>query len=146
MTAGIPRVADWHAQAPDSVRTTLATPDTGLADHEPILAGQFLVLGWLFSGLPGGLVFFAEDLLFFTLVGNSIPISAGMIFASVLNGVAFYRVYLGVFSGRTRPGLTASGRPRTWLPHVLRLMLVTTLVFGLVPQLLLWHAGGSGGH
>ena len=30
MTAGIPRVADWHAQTPDSVRTTLATPDTGL--------------------------------------------------------------------------------------------------------------------
>ena len=34
MTAGIPRVADWHAQAPDSVRSTLATPDTGLAAAE----------------------------------------------------------------------------------------------------------------
>jgi hypothetical protein len=55
-------------------------------------------------------------------------------------------VYLGVFSGRTRPGLSGSGQPRVWLPFVLRLMLVTTLVFGLVPQLMLWNAGGSGGH
>lgn len=54
-------------------------------------------------------------------------------------------MHLGVFSGRTRPGLSPSGQPRAWLPHVLRLMLVTTLVFGFVPQLLLWHAHGSGG-
>ena len=62
-----------------------------------------------------------------------------------MNGVGFYRVHLGVFSGRMRPGLSGSGRPRVWLPFVLRTMLVTTLVFGLVPQLLLWNAHGSGG-
>lgn len=115
-------------------------PDTGLADHEPRLAGQFLLLGWLFSGLPGGIVFFAEDLLFFTLVENSILISAGMIFASVLNGVAFYRAYLGVFSGRSRPGIGARGPATWWLPWCLRLLTIVTLTFGLFPQFLLLHA------
>ncbi|MFN7587977.1 MAG: proton-conducting transporter membrane subunit [Planctomycetota bacterium] len=120
-------------------------PDNGLAESEPTLARLFLVIGWFFSGLPGGVIFFAEDLVFHALVEHSNWLTAGMIFVSAMNGVGFYRVYLGVFSGRTRPGLSGSGRPRVWLPFVLRSMLVTTLVFGLVPQLLLWHAGGSGG-
>lgn len=121
-------------------------PDNGLAESEPVLARLFLVIGWFFSGLPGGVIFFAEDLVFHALVEHSNWLTAGMIFVSAMNGVGFYRVYLGVFSGRTRPGLTASGRPRTWLPHVLRLILVATLLFGFVPQLLLWHAHGGGGH
>ncbi|MFO1030609.1 MAG: proton-conducting transporter membrane subunit [Planctomycetota bacterium] len=121
-------------------------PDNGLAESEPVLARLFLVIGWFFSGLPGGVIFFAEDLVFHALVEHSNWLTAGMIFVSAMNGVGFYRVYLGVFSGRTRPGLTASGRPRTWLPHVLRLLLVATLLFGFVPQLLLWHAHGGGGH
>lgn len=121
-------------------------PDNGLAESEPVLARLFLVIGWFFSGLPGGVIFFAEDLVFHALVEHSNWLTAGMIFVSAMNGVGFYRVYLGVFSGRTRPGLSASGRPRTWLPHVLRLLLVATLLFGFVPQLLLWHAPGGGGH
>lgn len=120
-------------------------PDNGLAESEPALARLFLVIGWFFSGLPGGVIFFAEDLVFHALVEHSNWLTAGMIFVSAMNGVGFYRVYLGVFSGRTRPGLSGSGQPRAWLPHVLRLMLVTTLLFGLVPQLLLWNAHGSGG-
>lgn len=122
-------------------------PDNGLAESEPVLARLFLVIGWFFSGLPGGVIFFAEDLVFHALVEHSNWLTAGMIFVSAMNGVGFYRVYLGVFSGRTRPGLTGSGRPRTWLPPLLRLLVIATLVFGFVPQLLLWHAhGGSGGH
>ncbi|MBL8735225.1 MAG: hypothetical protein JNL12_02230, partial [Planctomycetes bacterium] len=92
-------------------------------------------------------IFFAEDLVFHALVEHSNWLTAGMIFVSAMNGVGFYRVYLGVFSGRTRPGLTGSGRPRAWLPPLLRLLVIATLVFGFVPQLLLWHAhGGGGGH
>lgn len=121
-------------------------PDNGLAESEPALARLFLVIGWFFSGLPGGVIFFAEDLVFHALVEHSNWLTAGMIFASVLNGVGFYRVYLGVFSGRTRPGLSPAGAPRRWLPGLLRLMLVATLVFGFLPQLLLWrmHVGGGG--
>lgn len=122
-------------------------PDNGLAESEPVLARLFLVIGWFFSGLPGGVIFFAEDLVFHALVEHSNWLTAGMIFVSAMNGVGFYRVYLGVFSGRTRPGLTGSGRPRAWLPPLLRLLVIATLVFGFVPQLLLWHAhGGGGGH
>ena len=118
-------------------------PDNGLADAEPQLARLFLVIGWFFSGLPGGIVFFAEDLLFHALVEYSNWLAAGMILASVLNGVGFYRVYLGMFSGRMRPGLAATGRPRRGLPTLLRVMLITTLVFGFVPQLLLFGHHGD---
>jgi formate hydrogenlyase subunit 3/multisubunit Na+/H+ antiporter MnhD subunit len=120
-------------------------PDNGLAESEPVLARLFLVIGWFFSGLPGGVIFFAEDLVFHALVEHSNWLTAGMIFVSAMNGVGFYRVYLGVFSGRTRPGLTPVGEPRRWLPGLLRVMLVATLVLGFLPQLLLWRAHVDGG-
>lgn len=119
---------------------TRLAPDNGLADGEAPLARLFLVLGWFFAGLPGGIVFFAEDLLFHALVEHSTWTAAGMIFASVLNGVAFYRVYLGMFSGRMRPGLAASGTPAPLLVLGLRGITLVTLFFGLFPQLLLVSA------
>jgi NADH:ubiquinone oxidoreductase subunit 4 (subunit M) len=116
------------------------SPGHGLAEVEGRLARLFLVAGWLFVGLPGGIVFFAEDLLFHALMAHSTWTAAGMIFASVLNGIVFYRVHLGLFSGRMDSGLRANSRRRRWLPPLLRVLVVVTLWFGMFPQHLLLGA------
>jgi formate hydrogenlyase subunit 3/multisubunit Na+/H+ antiporter MnhD subunit len=116
---------------------TRLLPDNGLADAEPVLSRHFLVLGWLFVGLPGGIVFFAEDLLFHALVQHSAWSAAAMIGASVLNAVAFHRVFLGVFSGQMRPGLHASGPVPKLLPDLLQVLTVVMLGLGFWPGLLL---------
>ncbi|MBL8896394.1 MAG: hypothetical protein JNM84_02145 [Planctomycetes bacterium] len=112
-------------------------PDNGLAEVAPTSNRLFLVAGWLFVGVPGGVVFFAEDLVFHTLLERSTAACIGMIFASVLNGVGFYRIYLGVFSGRPRQLVEALGEERRWLAPLLVALVLTTLLFGLWPQLLL---------
>jgi NADH:ubiquinone oxidoreductase subunit 4 (subunit M) len=112
-------------------------PDNALASVSPTLSRLFLVAGWLFVGLPGGIVFFAEDLVFHTLLQRSTAACIGMILASVLNGVCFYRVYLGVFAGRPRPVIYALGEERAWLAPVLVALALSTLLLGLWPQLLL---------
>jgi formate hydrogenlyase subunit 3/multisubunit Na+/H+ antiporter MnhD subunit len=112
-------------------------PDNALAAVSPTLSRLFLVAGWLFVGLPGGIVFFAEDLVFHTLLERSTAACTGMILASVLNGVCFYRVYLGVFSGRPRPVIYALGEERAWLAPLLVVLALATILFGLWPQLLL---------
>lgn len=112
-------------------------PDNALAAVSPTLSRLFLVAGWLFVGLPGGIVFFAEDLVFHTLLERSTLACIGMILASVLNGICFYRVYLGVFSGRPRPVIYALGEERPWLAPVLVGLAFATILLGLWPQLLL---------
>jgi formate hydrogenlyase subunit 3/multisubunit Na+/H+ antiporter MnhD subunit len=109
-------------------------PDNGLAVIERRSAQLFLVAGWLFCGLPGGIVFFAEDLIFHALVQHSAWNTAGMVFVSVLNAIAFYRVYLGLYSGRMRPGaFTASELPAAIRVVVIALILATVF-FGCWPQ------------
>lgn len=112
-------------------------PDNGLGEVEGPSSQLFLVLGWLFVGLPGGVVFFAEDLLFHAFVTHSVAQSAGMILASVLNAVAFYRVYLGLFSGRMRPGMGPRGEMSPLHRAVAVGLILATLFFGFWPQLLL---------
>jgi NADH:ubiquinone oxidoreductase subunit 2 (subunit N) len=114
-------------------------PDHGLADLEPTSARLFLVAGWLFVGLPGGIVFFAEDLLFHALVRHSAALTAALILAQVLNAIGFYRVYLGVYAGRPRPGAAAAGAMPRWLAPLLTMLILATLCLGLWPQLLLGH-------
>ncbi|MBX3462905.1 MAG: hypothetical protein KF830_07025 [Planctomycetes bacterium] len=113
-------------------------PDHGLADREPAAARLFLVAGWLFTGVPGGVVFFAEDLLFHALAGHGILVAGGMILATTLGAVAFYRVWLGTFAGRPRPG----ARPATTMPRplvgLLVLLVLAALGLGLRPQ---WFLG-----
>ena len=114
-------------------------PDNGMADLEPTSARLFLVAGWFFVGLPGGIVFFAEDLLFHALVRHSNAMTATMILAQVLNAIGFYRVYLGVYAGRPRAGSTTNGAMPRWLAPALTTLILITLGLGLWPQLLLGH-------
>ncbi len=114
-------------------------PDHGLAFAEPRSCRLFVVAGFLFAGLPGGIVFFAEDLLFHALVQHSAWHATAMVLASALNAVGFYRLYLGVFAGRMRPGVARSGPPPRGLFAVATLLVAATLLFGFWPQLLLGH-------
>ncbi|MCU0864102.1 MAG: hypothetical protein MUC36_09935 [Planctomycetes bacterium] len=114
-------------------------PDHGLADLEPTSARLFLVAGWFFVGLPGGIVFFAEDLLFHALVQHSSAQTAAMILAQVLNAIGFYRVYLGVYAGRPRADAAPNGSMPRWLAPALTTLILITLFLGLWPQLLLGH-------
>jgi NADH:ubiquinone oxidoreductase subunit 2 (subunit N) len=114
-------------------------PDHGLAEVAPDLNRLFIAMGWLFVGLPGGITFFAEDLLFHALLEHSTAATVGLLFASGLNAVAFYRVYTGLFCGPTRPELRdaalarspASGRRRVFLTAVTALVILG----GLAPSL-----------
>lgn len=112
-------------------------PDHGLASVEPRSCRLFVVAGFLFAGLPGGIVFFAEDLLFHALVQHSAWHATAMVLAAALNAVGFYRLHLGVFAGRMRPGGGASEPPPRGLLAVATLLVAATLLFGCWPQLLL---------
>jgi NADH:ubiquinone oxidoreductase subunit 4 (subunit M) len=78
-------------------------PDNGLAPRAPLLTAAMLVSGWVFVGLPGGLTFFAEDLLFSALFEQSPWLTLALVVASGLNAIAFYRVAIGLFGGVARP-------------------------------------------
>jgi NADH:ubiquinone oxidoreductase subunit 4 (subunit M) len=114
-------------------------PDNGLADVAPDLHRLFLAMGWLFVGLPGGLAFFAEDLLFHSLLEHSTAAALGFLLASGLNAIVFYRVYTGLFCGSTRPELREASAPPTASRRrrVVLLTAVTALIIlgGIAPAL-----------
>ncbi|WNG34979.1 hypothetical protein F0U61_15965 [Archangium violaceum] len=113
-------------------------PDNGLADVAPDLHRLFIIMGWLFVGLPGGLAFFAEDLLFHALLEHSTAATVGFLFAAGLNAVVFYRVYVGLFSGPTRPELRSMGSTagrRRWLVALMTAITALVLLGGVAPAL-----------
>lgn len=80
----------------------------GAAARFPYLAGAFFVLGIAAIGFPGSLMFVSEDLLLHGLLGAH-PIEAtGLLFVTVLNGIAIVRgFFLAFFGTPKRPlGLT----------------------------------------
>jgi len=114
-----------------------------LADVEPTLHAVFVACGWAFVGVPGGVAFFAEDLLFHELV-HAAPLATILFVATTgFNAIAFYRVYLGTFCGTRRNGpanfareaegsLQASSR---WLIAGLLLGTGALYVLGFLPML-----------
>jgi NADH:ubiquinone oxidoreductase subunit 4 (subunit M) len=113
--------------------------DNGLADVAPDLHRLFLAMGWLFVGLPGGLAFFAEDLLFHALLGHSTATTLGFLFASGLNALVFYRVYAGLFCGSTRPEhwevLAPHTASRRWRVALLTAVTALVILGGIAPAL-----------
>lgn len=112
--------------------------DNGLADVAPDLHRLFIAMGWLFVGLPGGLAFFAEDLLFHALLEHSTAATLGFLLAVGLNAVVFYRVYAGLFCGPTRPALqhvTSTAVSRRWLVALLTAVTALVILGGLAPAL-----------
>ncbi|ADO72319.1 proton-conducting transporter membrane subunit [Stigmatella aurantiaca] len=112
--------------------------DNGLADVAPDLHRLFIAMGWLFVGLPGGLAFFAEDLLFHALLEHSTAATIGFLFATGLNGIVFYRVYASLFCGPTRPelrDLPSSAPSRRWRVALLTAVTVLVILGGIAPAL-----------
>jgi NADH:ubiquinone oxidoreductase subunit 4 (subunit M) len=114
---------------------TELAPDNGLALLAPTTAAVVLVMGWLFVGLPGGVTFVAEDLLFHELFEHQAVLTIVFIFASSMNAIAFYKVYTGLFGGVPRPEVVKAARPCS---HALMVSLlaatIVVLVLGVVPQ------------
>jgi NADH:ubiquinone oxidoreductase subunit 4 (subunit M) len=111
-------------------------PDNGLADVAPDLHRLFLAMGWLFVGLPGGLAFFAEDLLFHALLKHSTAATVGFLLAMGLNALVFYRIYTGLFCGPTRPGPRPTPTAaRRWQVVLLTAVTALILLGGIAPAL-----------
>lgn len=113
-------------------------PDNGLAEVAPDLHRLFIAMGWLFVGLPGGLAFFAEDLLFHALLEHSLTATIGFLAATALNGIVFYRVYASLFCGPTRPelrDLPSSAASRRWRVALLTAVTGLVILGGFVPAL-----------
>ncbi len=113
-------------------------PDNGLAEFSPRLSAMTLVMGWMLVGLPGGITFFAEDVMFHALLEHSSVVTMGFLIASAINPVVFYRMYIGLFSGLARPEVHLRREPALsahdplWAAVRLGLTLAT-LVLGLRP-------------
>lgn len=113
-------------------------PDNGLADVAPDFHRLFLAMGWLFVGLPGGLGFFAEDLLFHSLLERSTAATIGFLCATALNAIVFYRVYMGLFSGAPRPESRRAPVPiasRRLRVALLSVVTVLVILGGVAPRL-----------
>lgn len=124
-------------------RTSRLSHRHALADVEPNLHAVFVACGWAFVGVPGGIAFFAEDLLFHELV-HAAPLATILFIATTgFNAIAFYRVYLGTFCGTRRSGPAsfareAEGSPRVpgrWLLAGLLLGTGALYVLGFLPML-----------
>ncbi len=113
--------------------------DHGLAASEPALHRVFVTMGWLMVGVPGGVAFFAEDLLFHSIVEHSGVATMAFLLSAALNAVVFYRVYVGLFAGPSRkhPVVAPTTTRRRWLQVVFVALIVVVLVGGLWPALFL---------
>jgi NADH:ubiquinone oxidoreductase subunit 4 (subunit M) len=114
LSAGVLLLACGHLQ--DRHGALLLRQSHGLAQAYPGMHRAFLVTGWLFVGLPGGIAYFAEDLLFHVLVRHSSLAVAGFVATMGLNAIGFYRVYLGLFTGpayRNQDGGNTPQRPES---------------------------------
>jgi NADH:ubiquinone oxidoreductase subunit 4 (subunit M) len=113
------------------------SPRHALVAAAPGLHRLFLVCGWLFIGMPGGLAFFAEDLLLHALLEHSLAATLGFVVAAALNAIVFYKVYLGLFSGPSRPASTIPPRAPTerWRFALLTFGVAALVLFGLAPSL-----------
>lgn len=124
---------------------TRLAPDHGLAAAEPALHRVFVTMGWLMVGVPGGVAFFAEDLLFHSIVEESGVATFAFLLSAALNAAVFYRVYIGLFAGPTRHAapharVVTTGRRwvrRRWTYAVMLAAVVVVLAGGLWPALFL---------
>lgn len=117
----------------------------GLASFSPDLHRVFVACGWIFVGLPGGATFFAEDLLFHSLVHDAPLTTCGFVFAAGTNAIAFYRVYLGVFTGTRRAGPVQHASsieptrpaPAPWFLPLLVGLTLAQYILGFLPEILI---------
>ncbi|MFO0594370.1 MAG: hypothetical protein U0228_03675 [Myxococcaceae bacterium] len=100
----------------------------GLAETEPRLHKAFLTMGWLSIGVPGGIAFFAQDVLFHAVIEHSIAATMVFLVSAALNAIVFYRVYLSLFTGP--PRFARVETPSSWRLDAIFLLCVVLVVLG----------------
>lgn len=109
----------------------------GIAQTMPRAAALFLIVGLTAIGLPGTLGFIGEDLLVHGVLDSYPWVAAVQLIATLLNGIAFFRIYTEAFVGKTRPkgvkvpmGRDLALRERLAIGG----LVVATIGFGLSPR------------
>jgi len=107
----------------------------GIAQTMPRASAMFLVMGVAAIGLPGRLGFIGEDLLVHGVLDSYPWVAAVQLIATLLNGIAFFRIYTEAFVGKPRGVKVPAGRdllPRErWAVAGL---VVAMVAFGLSPR------------
>lgn len=127
-----------------AIQARTGTDDTthlaGLVERFPRMAAAFLLLGVATIGMPGTLLYVAEDLLLHGLLEHHVVLATLLLLVTVMNGVNLLRLFFALFFGPMRRE-TPIGRSVTDLRprEAYALFAVVALVFlgGLVPQPLL---------
>ncbi len=107
----------------------------GLAQTMPRASALFLIVGLTAIGLPGTLGFIGEDLLVHGVLDSYPWVAAVQLIATLLNGIALFRIYTEAFVGKTRSVKVPAGRdlaPRERL--AVASLVVATVAFGLSPR------------
>ena len=107
----------------------------GIAQTMPRASALFLIVGLTAIGLPGTLGFIGEDLLVHGVQDSYPSVAAAQLIATLLNGIAFFRIYTEAFVGKPRdvkvpPGRDLALRERLAVAG----LVVTTIAFGLSPR------------
>lgn len=109
----------------------------GLANTMPRASALFLMTGLMAIGLPGSLGFIGEDLLVHGVLDSYPWVAAVQLIATLLNGIAFFRVYTEAFVGKTRPNGVKVPVGRDLAPRerfAVAGLVVALVGFGLAPR------------
>jgi NADH-quinone oxidoreductase subunit M len=127
-----------------AIEARTGTDDTthlaGLVERFPRMAAAFLLLGVATIGMPGTLLYVAEDLLLHGLLEHHVVLATLLLLVTVMNGINLLRLFFTLFFGPMRRE-TPIGRGVTDLRprEAYALFALVALVFlgGLAPQPLL---------
>lgn len=112
----------------------------GLATQEKKLEVLFLLAGLLAIGLPGGLAFLGEDLIFHALLSKSPWFTGIHVVLMGLNGIGFLRIYQHLFLGRSHL-IERDGEAKVvshWKILGLVLPLIVILILSVYPDVCSW--------
>ncbi|MFZ4714492.1 MAG: proton-conducting transporter membrane subunit [Bacteriovoracaceae bacterium] len=108
----------------------------GLSHKAPLLASMFFLFGFITVGLPGGMAFVGEDILFHAIIEHYPWIGIGVILTTALNAMTIYKSFCYLFHGTNesyRFILDLNKREIITLFPIIFFL----LLFGLAPQLIL---------
>lgn len=107
----------------------------GIAQTMPRASAMFLIVGLTAIGLPGTLGFIGEDLLVHGVLDSYPFVAAVQLIATLLNGIAFFRIYTEAFVGKPRDVKVPAGRDLAWRERLaVAGLVVLTIAFGLSPR------------
>lgn len=107
----------------------------GLTHENKEISTLFFLSGMVLVGLPGGLYFIVEDLVFHTLLEYSAFATFGFIILTVFNAMSFYRLFTCLFLGPVREQAQLNYKKYQVVPFYI--IVVVAFIFGIMPALYL---------